>query len=109
MFCPAGIWLNAGNLTGGRGWGELAAKNGNFQGAPAVQFANDHRDPKSFVNVQVGTNIDTVGSSDPSAVASLSAQSAGARYVRVGWLLSLSSGTTLASGALSGVIELIYG
>jgi hypothetical protein len=109
VFVPAGAWLPAGNLTGARGWGELAAKNGNFQGAPAVQFANDTRAPASFVNVQVGSNISAVGPSDPNGITSLSSSSANARYVRVGWLTSLSSGSTLATGALAGVIELIYG
>lgn len=105
VFIPAGGWENAGNVTGGRGWGELRGRTGNFQVKPAVQLANDVRSPGAAT--AVGSALSADGVSDPGAVTALS--TGASRYIRVGWLVSLTSGSTLGFGAAAGTVELIYG
>jgi hypothetical protein len=106
VFVPCGNWGPAANLTGARGWGELRGKTGNFQGEPAVQVANDVRSPGSAT--AVGSALTADGVSDPSAPTSVT-NATTSKYARPGWLVSLTSGTTLATGSLAGVVELVYG
>jgi len=105
VFIPAGPWLSAANVTAAKGWGELRGRTGNFQAKPAVQLANDVRSPGSAI--QVGAAITSDGVSDPSGNTAVS--SGTSKYVRVGWLVSLTSGSTLAGGALAGTVELTFG
>jgi hypothetical protein len=102
---PGSYWRDATGINGARGWGALAGKTGNFQGAPAIEHTNDVRAAGTVV--QVGSNITANGVSDPNGVTSLSLGSS--RYIREGWLVSVTSGGTLACGNLGGVVEFIYG
>ena len=109
VFIPATGWMSATNVTAAKGWGELRGKTGNFQAKPAVQVANDVRSPGA--STAVGGFVGGVGGvdgvSDPTGNVAVTAGTS--KYIRAGWLVSLSSGTTLATGSLGGVVELIYG
>ena len=105
VFIPATGWMPAANVTAARGWGELRGKTGSFQGKPAVQVANDVRSPGA--STAVGAAISSDGVSDPTGNVAVTAGSS--KYIRAGWLVSLTSGATLATGSLGGVVELIYG
>lgn len=106
VFIPVGGWVSTANLSGARGWGELRGKTGSFQAKPAVQVANDVRSPGTAT--AVGTAISTDGVSDPNGVVSVT-NAGSTKYARAGWLVSLTAGTTLGTGNLAGVVELIYG
>jgi hypothetical protein len=98
VFIPCGGWMDAGNITAARGWGELRGKTGAFQGKPAVQVANDVRSPGAATAVGAAITSDSV--SDPGGMD---------EYLRVGWLVSLTTGSSLGTGNLAGVVELVYG
>jgi hypothetical protein len=83
----------------------MRGKNGNIQVKPAVQVANDVRNPGTAT--AVGATVTADGVSDPNANTALTTGSA--KYARVGWLVSLTSGATLATASLAGTVELIYG
>ena len=105
VFIPCGGWESAAHVSSARGWGELRGKTGSFQAKPAVQLANDVRSPGAAT--AVGAAISADGVSDPSSYVSLS--TGGSRYIRVGWLVSLTAGSTLATGSVAGLVELIHG
>jgi hypothetical protein len=105
VFIPAGPWLSASNLVSAKGWGELRGKLGNFQAKPAVQVANDVRSPGA--STAVGPAITADGVSDPSGNVAVTAGTS--KYVRPGWLVSLTAAGSLSTGNLAGQIDLIYG
>lgn len=104
---PAGAWVSAAGISGARGWGEIAARNGNLQVAPGVQFTNDPFDSPTGNVTAVGCVLSTDGTTDPGGVTSLS--SGAFRFARPVWILTLSGGSTLATACVGGMIELIYG
>lgn len=104
---PAGPgWFSAAGLAGGRGWGEMSAKNGNLRAVPGIQLTNDVNDPTSGTTTAVGSLLSADGVSVPNGVNALS--TGGYRFARPVWILSLSSGTDLATACVSGTIELIF-
>ena len=105
VFVPTGGWVSAANLTGARGCGEIRGRNGLFQAMPAVQVANDTRSPGTVT--AVGTALTTDGVSDPDSIHPVT-NAGSSRYCRPGWLVSLTSGTVLASAGLTGMVELIF-
>lgn len=105
VFIPASGWMDAAGITSGKGWGEMRGKNGNIGATPAVQFTNDPHDPGTGNVTPVGAQITADGVSDPNGNTALSSGSF--RYVRAGWNVALSSGATLATASVAGVIELI--
>jgi hypothetical protein len=105
VFIPAGPWASAANVSGARGHGEMRGKTGNFQARPAVQVANDTRSPGTAT--AVGSGLAADGVSDPNGITALTTGSS--KYIRPGWLVSLTSGTTLGTAQLGGAIDLIYG
>lgn len=105
VFVPAGGWVPTRNVQSARGWGELRNRTGLFQARPAVQVANDVRSPGTVT--AVGAMISADGVSDPTAPVSISSSTT-SKYMRVGWLVSLTSGNTLGTGALAGVVEFNY-
>jgi hypothetical protein len=105
VFVPAGPWQPADNVTAAKGWRELRGKTGNFQAEPAVQVANDVRSPGAAT--AVGSALTADGVSDPNGHVVVT--TASSKYIRPGWLVSLTSGTTLAFGSLAGVVVLITG
>lgn len=107
VVVPAGTWVSAAGISGGRGWGEIAARNGNLQAAPGVQFTNDPFDSPTGNVTAVGSVLSTDGTTHPAGVTALS--SGAYRFARPVWILSLSSGTGLATACVGGVVELIYG
>jgi hypothetical protein len=104
VFVPAGGWMSAAGITAAKGWGELAGKTNQMQVTPAVQVANDIRSPGTAT--AVGQSISGNGVSDPNGSASVTTGSS--KYIRPGWLVQTTSGTTLSTGNVSGVIEFIY-
>ena len=101
VFIPSGQWMSTDTINGGRGYGALAGKTGNFQGQPAVEYTNDVRVAGTVV--AVGAAITANGVSDPTGFTALSVTAY--RFIRTGWLVSLTAGAVLAGGNLSGVIE----
>jgi len=105
LFIPAGPWASAANLSAAKGYGEMRGRTGQFQAKPAVQLANDVRSPSA--GTAVGATLTGDGVSDPNGNTAIT--SGTSKYVRPGWLVSLVTGSTLATAQLAGVVELIYG
>jgi hypothetical protein len=103
-FIPATGWMSAAGITGGRGWGEIRGRTGNLTVIPAVNLSNDVHDPGASVT-NCGPTLSTDGVYDPTGVTALS--SGAFRFVRAGWVVQLSAGTTLAAASVGGVVELI--
>lgn len=87
----------------GQGLGRAPGQDGDSQGQPAIEHTNDVT--AAGTTVAVGALISANEVSNPNGVTTLSLGSS--KYVRGGWLISLSSGSTLAGGHLAGVIELV--
>jgi hypothetical protein len=104
VFVPASAWLPCAGVTAAKGWGELAHRTGNLSVTPAVQFANDVRAPNLSATA-VGAAMIAAGVSDPNGNTTLS--TGAFKYLRVGWNVVLTSGSSVGSGVVSGVIELI--
>ncbi len=103
VFVPSGAWRDAAGITAAKGWGEMGQKTNQMQVTPAVQVANDTRNPGS--STAVGAAISTVSTSDPNGVQAVSTGSS--KFIRPGWLVQTTSGSTLSTGNVSGVIQLI--
>jgi hypothetical protein len=103
VFIPAGPWDSASGISGAKALGELRGQFGNAQVRAAVQLANDVRSPDAAT--AIGTATSTNGPIDPTQA---SVSSSGKTYIRPGWLVSLSSGGTLAGLAVSGTITYEY-
>ncbi len=101
VFIPCGDWDLASGIVSAKAWGELRGRNGEFQLQPAVQTCNDVRNPDSAT--AIGNVINTNGPIDPAA-ANVSTDTK--TYIRPGWLVALGQGSTLATGAACGFIEL---
>lgn len=106
VFIPATEWGDALGVALAKGWGEARGRNGNVTATPAVQFANDPRNA-SGAGTAVGATLSADGVSDPNGNTTVSSGSN--KYVRGGWNVALSSGTTLATMTVSGVIQIIRG
>lgn len=106
VFVPAGDWDDIAGITGARSNSELRGRTGNFQGQAAVQTATDIRNPDTPA-IAIGALIAADGVSDPNGETSIA--SGTKRYIRPGWLVSLTSGSTLATGTLMGDVEYLYG
>lgn len=94
-FVPAGDWFDAAQLTEGKSYGEVADRNGNIQGVPVVQLINDPRNPGSGTTVALNAAIAANGVFDPDQDHAIS--SGAYKYARIGWNVSLTSGSTLAT------------
>lgn len=105
-FQPGGPWREAAGITGARSNAEMRGRNGNAQAQAAVQTANDIRNPDTPA-IGVGAAMTADGVSDPNGETSIA--SGTKRYIRSGWLVSLTSGSTLATAAVGGEIEYLYG
>ena len=105
VFVPSGAWESAAGVTGARASGEMRGKNGNAQAQPAVQVANDQRSPGAATGI--GSTMTNDGVTDP-VNPSTSLSTDGVKYLRTGWLVSLISGSNLATASVAGVIELLY-
>jgi hypothetical protein len=103
-FMPASGWEDAAGITGARGWGEMRCRNGNITATPAVQFANDPRNPDATAT-GVGSTLSADGVSDPNGITALSSTTK--KLARAGWNLSLTSGTVLSTAWVSGAVDLI--
>jgi hypothetical protein len=104
VFIPASGWMSATAVTGAKGWGEIRGRNGNLQAIPAVQVTNDVHDPGA-VTTACGPTLTTDDVYDPNGVTSVASGSY--RFIRAGWLVKLTSGSTLATANIAGVVELI--
>ena len=82
----------------------MRARNGNVTAIPGIQLTNDVHSPGGSAT-SVGATMSADGVSDPSGVTAIS--TGAYRYVRGGWIVQLSSGGTLATAAVAGVIELL--
>ncbi len=103
VFVPGGPWRSAAGITAGKGSGELAGKTNQINVTPAVQVTNDVRAPGA--TTAVGQGMSANGVSDPNGNTAITTGSS--RYIRPGWLVNLTSGSTLSTGNVCGVIELI--
>jgi hypothetical protein len=103
-FIPASGWVSAAAVTGAKGWGEIRGRTGNLTAIPAIQLTNDTHDPGANIT-NCGPTLSTDGVYDPTGVTSVSSGSY--RFVRAGWVVQLSAGTTLAVGSIAGVVELV--
>ncbi len=99
VFIPAGEWTSAAGVLAAKAWGELSGLNGNCQARPAVQLANDIRSPDAALGI--GAVKTANGVLDPTT---LSLTTGSKASIRPGWLVSLSSGQTLASVSVLGTI-----
>ena len=79
-------------------------RNGNLTATPAIQLTNDTHDPGTS-STAVGSTVSADGVSDPNGVTTVS--TGAYRFVRPGWNVVLSAGTTLATASVTGVVELI--
>jgi hypothetical protein len=105
VFIPTTGWMSTNQVGSFRGYGELRGKTGNFQCRPGVQLCNDPRNP-SAAN-PIGSVITADGCLDASAYTTVS--TVAARYMRFGWLVSLTSGSTLGTGFVTGAVEYTVG
>lgn len=101
VFIPAGEWESAAGVVSAKAWGEVRSLNGGLKVRPAVQLTNDVRSPDSALPIGGQTAAD--GVIDPAAA---TVASAGKLWIRVGWLVQLTSGSTLASAAVMGTVVL---
>jgi hypothetical protein len=107
-FVPAGDWFDAAQLTTGKSYGEVADRNGNVQGVPVAQLTNDPRNPGSGITVALQTNaIAANGVFDPDQDHAIS--SGAYKYARIGWNVSLTTGSTLATMTAMFVAQLARG
>lgn len=106
VFVPSGDWDDIAGITGARSNSEMRGKTGNFQAQAAVQTANDIRNPDTPA-IGVGSLMTADGVADPNGETNIA--SGTKRYIRPGWLVSLTSGSTLAFATLMGEIEYLYG
>jgi hypothetical protein len=104
VFLPATSWVSADGVTGAKGWGEMRGRNGQITATPAVQLTNDVHDPPTTATA-VGATMSADGPSDPNGTTALS--TGGYRYARGGWIVTLSSTTTLSTAVVAGGIALI--
>lgn len=105
---PCGNWRSNKLYTFGRGWGEARNRTGNISATPGVQFSNSTTDLTSAMNVALGTAMAAVGITTPPGTPVTLAVS-GYKYWRPVWLVKLTTGTTLGTMAVSGVVELTRG
>jgi hypothetical protein len=105
IFVPATDWELTLGVTGARAWGEIRCRNGLIQVQPAVQVTNDIR--ANYTQTGLSPTMTTDGVYDPSAAAAITS-SGTSRYMRSGWLISLTSGNTLATAWVGGAVELQF-
>lgn len=87
-------------IPGAKGWGEMRGRNGLFQGKPAVQLATDVLNPDAATELTANwTNSD-----GPIQPVKATFNTDGKRFIRAGWIVALSSGSTLASAWLEGTV-----
>lgn len=104
---PTGSWRSSAGYTYGRGWGEMRGKNGNISVEPGLQLTNDVADPTAGgTTITLGSALTADGTSNPQSTP-ISLSVAGYKYARPVWIVKLTSGTTLATAAVTGVIELV--
>jgi hypothetical protein len=104
---PAGSWRSAAGYSFGRGWGEMRARNGAISAEPGLQLTNDVSDPTTGGTTVVLDSAlvgDTV--SNPQSTP-ISISAAGYKYARPVWVVKLTTGSTLATASVTGVIELV--
>jgi hypothetical protein len=102
VFIPCTDWLDAPDVTAGRGYGESRAEAGSAQWGLAIQTANDVRSPDTHTRV---TALQSSGGVfDPDAT-NTSLDFQGKRYVRAGW--SLKAVTGVVAVRVRGRIELV--
>lgn len=102
---PAGNWGPTTNVDKARGWLEVRGLNGTLQIKPGIQWTNTPALPGTTW-AAVGSAATADGVTNPSTTwTTLSL--AGFKYCRPVYLVSLASGATLATAAVSGVIETV--
>jgi hypothetical protein len=104
VFIPAGAWEDAGAIARVRGWGEMRGATGEITATPAVQLSNDPRNPPATATA-VGATLSADGVSDPTGATALA--TGAFRFIRPGWNVKLSSGTTLATATVAGAVQFI--
>lgn len=104
VFIPATEWVSCSGVTSAKGWGEMANRTGLLSATPAVQFANDVRSPQASAT-SVGVALTATGVSDPNGNTTLSTGSF--KYLRAGWNVTLTSGTSVGTAVVAGLIQLI--
>ena len=102
VFVPATEFVDAGGVTSVKGWGEMRGKTGTASATPAVQLANDVRQPGAATAVRTALTSD--GVSDPNANTIVA--TGGSKYIRGGWLIAATGGT-ISAAVVGGVIQLL--
>jgi hypothetical protein len=104
VFVPATEWISCAGVVAAKGWGELANRTGLLSVTPAVQLANDVRNPNASATA-VGVALTANGVSDPNGSTTLSTGSF--KYLRAGWNVTLTSGSSVGTGVVAGIIQLL--
>ncbi len=104
VFVPSGGWEDISGITAARATGEMRGRTGNMQVQAAVQTANDIRSPDTPA-IGIGAIMNTDGVGDPTGETAIS--SGAKQFIRPGWLVSLTSGATLAFAVACGEVQLI--
>ncbi|MCK6503255.1 hypothetical protein L6R53_07645 [Myxococcota bacterium] len=105
VFIPVSPWMPAPAVHLMRLAFELAGKIGNFQCQAAYQLANDVRSPDGAV--AIGDVATADGMEDPSDWADVGTSFKARAWFRVGFLCTLSSGSTLALARAAGRLQII--
>lgn len=105
IFIPISPWLPAPTVNLVRLAFELAGKIGNIQCQAAYQLANDVRSPDSAVGF--GDTVTADGVEDPSDWTDVGASFKARAWFRVGFLCTLSAGSTLALARAAGKLQII--
>lgn len=109
VFLPDGDWGDAPGLKNAISLGEMRGRNGLCEAQPALQFSN-YEDGTGAVSVGVGTNMTSDGYSPPAGGGATDLSTSYSplyRLVRRGWLVKLTSGSTIGYARVAGVIRVV--
>lgn len=106
-YAPAGVWKSTMGLSTGRAWGEGRVRNGNVQATPGIFLSNSTTSLTGGTFIALGATIASETITDPLATAVSLASAAGYKFWRPAWQVSLTAGSTLATMAVSGVVEVV--
>ncbi len=109
-FVGASRWMNTAGVSMAMSWCEVTDLTGSLLLIPAYQLTNDTRAAGTTgnqVTMSGGASgwANATGYFDPSTSPN-SIGSTGYKYIRVGWLVKLSAGSTRAYAAAAGAVEL---
>jgi hypothetical protein len=105
LFLPATGWLPTDYITQMRPTWELRQANGNIQLSPAYQVA-DHEDSPG-TSTALATLTSSTGMQYPTGWTDVSSSLGGKQLVRFGWIVNLTSGSTLATAFAGGRVQLL--